>query len=86
MVVKKVSVNSKRIESGSAEPFFYVGLVLRGTERQYVNLLKYINARNGSRVIYQSKSLTYLRIAREDSVKVQAVVVERDGLVAGGVS
>jgi len=84
--VKKVSVNSKRIESGSAEPFFYVGLVLRGTERQYVNLLKYINARNGSRVIYQSKSLTYLRIAREDSVKVQAVVVERDGLVAGGVS
>jgi hypothetical protein len=86
MVVKKVSVNLKRIESGSAEPFFYVGLVLRGTERQYVNLLKYINARNGSRVIYQSKSLTYLRIAREDSVKVQAVVVERDGLVAGGVS
>jgi len=84
--VKKVSVNSKRIESGSAEPFFYVGLVLRGTERQYVNLLKYINARNGSRVIYQSKSLTYLRIAREDSVKVQAVGVELEGLVAGGVS
>jgi len=86
MVVKKVSVNSKRIESGSAEPFFYVGLVLRGTERQYVNLLKYINARNGSRVIYQSKSLTYLRIAREDSVKVQAVGVELEGLVDRGVS
>ncbi|NLF88715.1 hypothetical protein GX563_07830, partial [Candidatus Bathyarchaeota archaeon] len=49
MQAKKDSGNSKKAKSDSAEPYFYVGLVLKGTEKQYVNLLKYINARNGSR-------------------------------------
>jgi hypothetical protein len=52
-------------KSDSAEPYFYIALVLKGTEKQYLNLLKYVNGRNGSQVIYQCKSLTYLRVARD---------------------
>lgn len=60
------NVSKKRPRSDSSEPYFYVGIVLKGTEKQYVNLLKYINRMNGSQVIYQSKSLTYLRIVHDD--------------------
>ncbi len=73
MPVKKSSVNSKRMKSNSAEPYFYVGIVLKGTEKQYVNLLKYINGRNGSQIIYQCKSLTYLRISRDNPKLTMAV-------------
>lgn len=59
-------------DKNSVEPYFYIGLVLKGTEKQYLRLLKYLGGRNGSDVIYQCKSLTYLRVAREDGVKVQA--------------
>jgi hypothetical protein len=67
-------------KSSSAEPFFYVGLVLKGTEKQYVNLLKYVNSRNGSQIIYQCKSLTYLRVSRDDSApaKLRAVIADPD--------
>ena len=54
-------------QAGSSEPYFYVALVLKGTEAQYLNLLKYVNNRNGAKVIYQCKSLTYLHIARDDA-------------------
>jgi len=63
---EEFNVSTKKSRSDSSEPYFYVGIVLKGTEKQYVNLLKYINRRNGSQVIYQNKSLTYLRIVRED--------------------
>jgi hypothetical protein len=53
----------------SAEPYFYIALVLKGTEKQYLNLLKYISTRNGSQVIYQCKSLTYLRITRDSDLR-----------------
>jgi len=86
MQAKKDSGNSKKAKSDSAEPYFYVGLVLKGTEKQYVNLLKYINARNGSRIIYQNRSLTYLRITREDPAKLQAIIMEPDELAEGEVS
>jgi hypothetical protein len=66
-------------KSDSAEPYFYMGIVLKGTEKQYLNLLKYINGRNGSKIIYQCKSLTYLRVTRDDRVKLQAVT---PGIVA----
>jgi hypothetical protein len=78
---KRVNVGSEptvQSKSDSAEPYFYVGLVLKGTEKQYVNLLKYVDGRNGSRIIYQCKSLTYLRVSREDRVGF------RDAAVCGG--
>jgi len=59
----------KKEETSSAEPYFYVALVIKGTEKQYLNLLKYVNGRNGSRIIYQCKSLTYLHVSRDDGVK-----------------
>ena len=59
----------KKLESKTSEPFYYIALVLKGSERQYLNLLKYIDNRNGSEVIYQCKSLTYLRVSRDDSAK-----------------
>jgi hypothetical protein len=80
MATKKVSVNSKQSKTNSAEPYYYVGIVLKGTEKQYVNLLKYINGRNGSQIIYQSKSLTYLRITREDPAKLRAIIADPDEL------
>lgn len=86
MPAKKVSVNSKKSVTDSSEPYYYVGIVLKGTEKQYVKLLKYINARNGSRVIYQSKSLTYLRIARDDPAKLRAIIADPDELAASEAS
>lgn len=72
-------MNQEEIKSGSSEPYVYIGLVLRGTEKQYLNLLKYINGRNGSNVIYQCKSLTYLKITRDD-VKLKAIINAPDEL------
>jgi hypothetical protein len=85
MATKKDSVNSKQTKSDSAEPYFYVGIVIKGTEKQYVNLLKYINGRNGSQIIYQSKSLTYLRITRDDP-KIKMAVADPDELTVNEVS
>ena len=67
---KPTRVNTK---SDSAEPYYYMGIVLKGTEKQYLNLLKYINSRNGAKIIYQCKSLTYLRVNRDDHTKLRAV-------------
>ncbi len=58
-----------KTKSESAEPYFYIALVLKGTEKQYLNLLKYVNNRNGSQVIYQCKSLMYLRVTRDGNPK-----------------
>jgi hypothetical protein len=58
-------MKKKESKSDSAEPYVYIALVLKGTEKQYLNLLKYVNSRNGSQVIYQCKSLTYLRVTRD---------------------
>jgi hypothetical protein len=62
-------VNKTKLDkpkSSSAEPFFYIALVLRGSEEQYLELLKHVNTKNGAQIIYQCKSLTYLRVARDD--------------------
>jgi hypothetical protein len=66
----------KKEEPSSAEPHFYVALVIKGTEKQYLNLLKYVNNRNGSKVIYQCKSLTYLHVSRDDGIKFKAATPE----------
>jgi hypothetical protein len=58
----------KKKEPNLSEPYYYIALVLKGSEKQYINLLKYINAHNGAQVIYQCKSLTYLHVTREDGV------------------
>ncbi len=63
----------KKIQADSAEPLYYVALVLKGTEHQYVSLLKYLKSRNGSQVIYQCKSLTYLHVAKDEGIKTTAV-------------
>jgi hypothetical protein len=66
----------------SSEPYFYIGLVLKGTEEQYLNLINYVNKRNGTKVIYQCKSLAYLHIIRDDGVKFKVatpeVIIEED--------
>jgi len=51
------------------EPLFYMAFVLKGTEQQYLNLLRYIKRRNRAQMIYQCRSLTYLYITREDPQK-----------------
>jgi hypothetical protein len=56
-------------QEDSSEPFFYIALVVKGTEEQYLKLLNYVNKHNGAKVIYQCKSLTYLHVARDDAVK-----------------
>jgi hypothetical protein len=56
-------------QQDSSEPYFYIALVLKGTEEQYLNLLNYVNTRIGAKVVYQCKSLTYLHVARDDGVK-----------------
>ena len=59
----------KETEPKSAEPFFYIALVMKGSEKQYINLLKYVNNRNGAKVIYQCKSLTYLHVDKNIGAK-----------------
>jgi hypothetical protein len=54
-------------QQDECEPYYFVGLVVRGTEKQYASLLKYLGSRNGAQVIYQCKSLTYLRVTRDDT-------------------
>jgi hypothetical protein len=56
----------KQTKQDSCEPYYYIGLVVRGTEKQYAQLLKYLGSRNGAQVIYQCKSLTYLHVTRTD--------------------
>lgn len=60
--------NNKQTQpnSNSAEPYFYIALIIKGTEKQYLNLLKYVNNKNGAQVIYQCKSLTYLRVNKDN--------------------
>ncbi|XHH09765.1 MAG: hypothetical protein ACFCUE_03830 [Candidatus Bathyarchaeia archaeon] len=65
--------NNKQPKQGSSEPYFYIGLVIKGTEKQYLNLLKYVNNKNGSQVIYQCKSLTYLRVSKAEPASIQTV-------------
>ncbi|MFB3889601.1 MAG: hypothetical protein ACE14S_08930 [Candidatus Bathyarchaeia archaeon] len=70
----------KKKETDPLEPHFYVALVLKGTEQQYLDLLKYVANSNGAQVIYQCKSLTYLRVTRDDGVKVRPVSPELDAV------
>ena len=66
--------NSK---TNSAEPYFYIALILKGTEKQYLSLLKHVNNSNGAQIVYQCKSLTYLRVTRDDQVKLQVNNADR---------
>jgi hypothetical protein len=68
-VKRKKEQTVKKEEPSSSEPQFYIAIVIKGTEKQYLNLLKYVNIRNGSKIIYQCKSLTYLHVSRDDGVK-----------------
>lgn len=63
-------MDKKKIDA--SEPYFYIALVLKGTEKQYLRLLKYIK-RNGASVIYQCKSLTYLRVVKDGDVKLHVL-------------
>jgi hypothetical protein len=70
----------KKNESSLSEPYYYIALVMKGNEKQYLNLLKYVDKRNGAQVIYQCKSLTYMRVTRDDGVKFKIAEAE-PGLV-----
>jgi len=63
----------KKFGSDPVEPLFYVALVLKGTGDQYLKLLKYIQNRNGAQVVYQCKSLTYLRVTRDDGARLKVI-------------
>jgi len=65
-------IEMNKAQTDSSEPYFYIALVLKGTEKQYLNLLKYVNGRNGARVIYQCKSLTYLHVSHHDDFRSKA--------------
>ncbi len=67
-------MNEKKI--GASEPYFYMAFVLKGTTKQYLRLLKYINGRNGASVIYQCRSLTYLRVVKEGDVNFGSMSVD----------
>ena len=81
-------LNEKRVKpknkskTNSAEPYFYIALILKGTEEQYLSLLKHVNNSNGAQIVYQCKSLTYLRVTRDDQVKLQADTADRVELEA----
>lgn len=62
----------KKKETNLSEPYYYIALVLKGSEKQYLDLLKYVDSRNGAKIVYQCKSLTYLRVTRDDGVKIKA--------------
>jgi hypothetical protein len=63
-------------QAGSSEPYFYIALVLKGSEEQYLDLLRYVNDKSGAKIIYQCKSLTYLHVVRDDGVKFEAAPAE----------
>ena len=73
---KKQTESKSKLKSNSSEPYFYIALVLKGTENQYLDLLKHVNNHNGAQIIYQCKSLTYLRVARDDHAKLSAVTAD----------
>lgn len=52
----------ERQTSASTDPLFFMAFVLQGTERQYLDLLKYVQKWNQAKLIYQKRSLTYLYI------------------------
>ena len=54
----------------SPEKSFYIGLVLKGTLKQYAELLKYVKGKNGAKLVYQCDSSDYLFVARGDKIKV----------------
>ncbi len=53
----------------SSQTLYYIALVIKGTEEQYQDVLSYVNAKNGAKVIYQCKSLTYLHVDRDKGLK-----------------
>jgi len=63
-------------KSDSSEPYFYIALVLKGTEKQYLSLLKHVNNSNGAQIVYQCKSLAYLRVTREDQAQLRADIAD----------
>lgn len=63
-------------ENSKNEPYFYIALVLKGSEKQYINLINYVDTQNGAKIIYQHKSLTYLRVVRDDGRPKPATTTE----------
>lgn len=63
--------NNKHTKKELTESYFYIALVIKGTEKQYKNLLKHVNNKNGAKVINQCKSLTYLRIYKDEGVNIK---------------
>jgi hypothetical protein len=63
-------------QTNANEPYFFIALVIKGTEKHYLDLLNYMKTCNGSKIVYQCKSLTYLHVTRDDGVKVEVETPE----------
>jgi hypothetical protein len=53
-------------QNKESEPYYFIALVIKGSEKQYLDLIGYLNNQNNSQIIYQRKSLTYLRVVSGD--------------------
>ena len=58
----------KHKKTDSTESQFYTALIMRGTEKQYKNLLKYIHSHNGAKVFYKCKRLVSVNVTPDNSV------------------
>jgi hypothetical protein len=53
-------------QNKESEPYYFIALVVKANEKQYLDLIGYLNNQNNSQIIYQRKSLTYLRVVSGD--------------------
>jgi hypothetical protein len=63
-----------KTQNNQIEQYYYIALVLKGSEKQYLSLLNLLNNPEEPKILYQKKSLTYLRVVencekREDAIK-----------------
>jgi hypothetical protein len=63
--------NRKKPNPTSQEPSFYIAFIIKGTKKQYQDILKYVENRNGAQILYQCKSLTYLRVYKDEGVNIK---------------
>jgi len=42
----------KKNQTNVSEPYFFIALVLNGSEKHYLDLLNYMNTCNGGQIVY----------------------------------
>lgn len=56
----------KTEKANQIETYYYIALVLRGSEKQYLDLMGHLSNQDSAKIVYQRKALTYLRIVSDD--------------------